>query len=111
MRALPFRMLSNLPFNLIGCKHNILMLSLATGPQRRREAPRRSGPRIIEMPISRSEKNQLWMVTGHREVFEGFKGDLPLTNNRWPQMLVGHLTPEERMARFPYISSSTPHWI
>ena len=62
-------------------------------------------------PIYWSEKNQLWMVTGHREVFEGFKGDLPLTNNRWPQMLVGHLPPEERDARFPLIMKSTPSWI
>jgi cytochrome P450 len=62
-------------------------------------------------PIYWSERNQLWMVTGHREVFEGFKGDLPLTNNRWPQMLVGHLPPEERAARFPHITSSTPSWI
>jgi hypothetical protein len=34
-------------------------------------------------PVYWSEQNQLWLVTGHREVFEGFKGDLPLTNNRW----------------------------
>lgn len=62
-------------------------------------------------PIYWSEKNQLWMVTGHQEVFEGFKGDLPLTNNRWPEMLVGHLPPEERLARFPHLTNSTPHWI
>jgi len=62
-------------------------------------------------PIYWSEKNQLWMVTGHREVFEGFKGELPLTNNRWPQMLVGHLSPEEREARFPLLTNSTPSWL
>src|SRR5580704_10421227 len=62
-------------------------------------------------PIYWSEKNQLWMVTGHQEVFEGFKGDLPLTNHRWPEMLVGHLPLEERMARFPHLTNSTPHWI
>ena len=62
-------------------------------------------------PIYWSEQNQLWLVTGHHEVFEGFKGDLPLTNHRWPQMLLGHLSPEEGAARFPHLTRSTPSWI
>jgi pimeloyl-[acyl-carrier protein] synthase len=68
--------------------------------------------RVRELdPIYWSDQNQLWMVTGHREVIEGFRGELPLTNNRWPEMLVGHLSPEEREARFPRLTNSTPSWI
>src|SRR5215471_13784609 len=45
-------------------------------------------------PIIWSEQNQVWMVTGHAEVMEGFAGTLPLSNRRLPDTAVALIPPE-----------------
>jgi pimeloyl-[acyl-carrier protein] synthase len=61
-------------------------------------------------PIYWSETNKCWVVTGHREVVEGFRGDLPLSNVRLHYCW--HFVPEEqRQKLFPYFMESLPHWL
>ncbi len=63
-------------------------------------------------PIYFSEKNGgNWIVTGHKQVADGFRGDLPLSAVRLPQLVVGAIPEEERKQRVPYLMSSTPQWI
>ncbi|HLY58222.1 MAG TPA: cytochrome P450 [Stellaceae bacterium] len=62
-------------------------------------------------PIYWSDKNGGWVVTGHQEVVEGFRGDLPLSAHRLPHLVVGSIPEAERMARIPYLMTSTPQWI
>jgi cytochrome P450 len=63
-------------------------------------------------PIFRSELNGgLWMVTGHREVVEGFAGKVPLSAKRLPDMVVGGIPENERMEKIPYFMTTTAHWL
>jgi pimeloyl-[acyl-carrier protein] synthase len=62
-------------------------------------------------PIYWSAANNLWIVTGHKEVVEGFRGNLPLSAVRLPKMIVGAIPEDERMTRIPYIMESLPKWI
>jgi cytochrome P450 len=63
-------------------------------------------------PIYFSEKNGgIWVVTGHRQVAEGFRGDLPLSAVRLPHLVVGTIPEAEREKRIPYLMWSTPQWI
>jgi pimeloyl-[acyl-carrier protein] synthase len=63
-------------------------------------------------PIYFSEKNGgVWVVTGHEQVVEGFRGNLPLSAVRLPHLVVGAIPEEERMKRVPYLMTSTPDWI
>ncbi|HTT83482.1 MAG TPA: cytochrome P450 [Rhizomicrobium sp.] len=63
-------------------------------------------------PIYFSEKNGgNWIVTGHKQVVEGFRGDLPLSAIRLPGLVVGAIPEAERMTRIPYLMTSTPQWI
>jgi pimeloyl-[acyl-carrier protein] synthase len=61
-------------------------------------------------PIYWSGLNQCWVVTGHREVVEGFRGDLPFSNvklhHAWEFMPA-----EERAKRIPYLMESIPRWL
>jgi pimeloyl-[acyl-carrier protein] synthase len=61
-------------------------------------------------PIYWSAINNCWVVTGHREVVEGFRGELPLSNvklhHAWEFMPV-----EERSKRIPYFMESIPRWL
>ena len=43
-----------------------------------------------------SEINQAWMVTGHKEVLDGYFGKLPLSSVRLPFLAVAHLSEEEQ---------------
>lgn len=62
-------------------------------------------------PIYFSETQQSWVVTGHDEVLEGFRGDLPLSAVRLPHLVVGCMPEAEREARLPMLMHSTPGWI
>jgi cytochrome P450 len=62
-------------------------------------------------PIYWSEANKLWIVTGHKEVVEGFRGHLPLSAVRLPKMIIGAIPEDERMTRVPYLMESLPKWI
>jgi cytochrome P450 len=52
-------------------------------------------------PIFWSEQSQCWLVTGHREVMEGFSGELPLSNTHIPASLYRVMPPEELHRRIP----------
>ncbi len=61
-------------------------------------------------PIYWSETNQCWVVTGHQEVVEGFRGDLPLSNVRLHHCW--RAVPEaQRKELFPYFMESLPQWL
>jgi len=61
-------------------------------------------------PIYWSETNRCWVITGHREVVEGFRGDLPLSNVRLHHAF--EAVPEaERKDRIPYLMESLPQWL
>jgi cytochrome P450 len=62
-------------------------------------------------PIMWSETNQLWMVTGHAEVVEGFSGNLPLSANRLPGLAVSHIPEQEREKLLPCIMNATRNWV
>lgn len=62
-------------------------------------------------PIYFSQTQQSWVVTGHEEVLEGFRGDLPLSAVRLPHLVVGAMPEAEREARLPMLMNSTPKWI
>lgn len=59
-------------------------------------------------PIFWSPKQQAWIVGGHEEVVEGFKGELPLSNNRMTK--VYRFIPEEMRAKhIPTLMRIYPH--
>jgi cytochrome P450 len=62
-------------------------------------------------PIMWSEQNQVWMVTGHAEVMEGFAGTLPLSNRRLPDTAVALIPPEEREQLLPCLMNATRSWL
>lgn len=62
-------------------------------------------------PIVWSEVNQMWMVTGHAEVMEGFGGSLPLSNRRLPDTAVALIPPEEREQLLPCLMNATRNWL
>src|ERR1700733_3921275 len=61
-------------------------------------------------PIYWSDVNQCWVVTGHREVVEGFRGDLPLSNVRLHHAWRS-LSEEQRKELIPYFMVSLPQWL
>jgi len=62
-------------------------------------------------PIMWSETNQMWLVTGHQEVMEGFAMGLPLSNRRLPDTAVAHIPPEEREQLLPCLMNATRNWL
>jgi len=69
------------------------------------------GNRLIEQldvirertPIYWSEKQNAWIVTGHAEVAEAFRAELPLSVNRLPRIFSFMPDPDERARRIPYV--------
>ncbi|WP_198351107.1 cytochrome P450 [Flavisphingomonas formosensis] len=61
-------------------------------------------------PIYWSALNQAWLVTGHKEVLDGYYGRLPLSSVRLPYLAVAHLNAEER-AQIPEVMSAPRHWL
>jgi cytochrome P450 len=61
-------------------------------------------------PIYWSETNQCWIITGHAEVLEAFRGTLPFSNRR-AHRAFQIVPPEGRAARIPYLLETLPHWI
>ena len=57
-----------------------------------------------------SEINQAWMVTGHKEVLDGYFGKLPLSSVRLPFLAVAHLS-EEEQAQIPETIEAPRHWL
>lgn len=63
-------------------------------------------------PIYRSEANGgIWVVTGHRQVTEGFAGKKPLSSVRLPDLVLGQIPPDQQLSTAPYLIASTPHWV
>jgi pimeloyl-[acyl-carrier protein] synthase len=62
-------------------------------------------------PIMWSEQNQVWMVTGHAEVMEGFGGTLPLSNRRLPDTAVALIPVDERERLLPCLMNATRSWL
>jgi cytochrome P450 len=52
-------------------------------------------------PLYWSEVSRCWIVSGHKEVTEGFSGNLPLSNNHIPKSLYRVMPPEELQSRLP----------
>lgn len=57
-------------------------------------------------PIYWSERQQAWIVTGHAQVIEALRGDLPLSVNRLPRMFTFMPDPDERDQRIPYVMAT-----
>jgi cytochrome P450 len=64
-----------------------------------------------EAPIYWSERNQLWMVAGHKEVADAFGGKFPLSNVRLPDLAVAQLTEEEKQEHVPYLLLTAKNWL
>jgi pimeloyl-[acyl-carrier protein] synthase len=64
-----------------------------------------------EQPIFWSERNQLWMVAGHKEVAEAFGGKFPLSNVRLPDLAVAQLSEEEKQEHVPYLLLTAKNWL
>jgi len=62
-------------------------------------------------PIMWSELNQVWLVTGHAEVMEGFGGTLPLSNHRLPGTAVALIPQSERETLLPCLMNATRNWL
>lgn len=62
-------------------------------------------------PIAWSELNQIWMVTGHAEVMEGFSGSLPLSARRLPDPAVARVPREDRERLLPCFMNATRNWV
>lgn len=62
-------------------------------------------------PITWSELNQIWMVTGHAEVLEGFNGTLPLSARRLPDPAVARIPPQDRERLLPCFMNATRNWV
>lgn len=54
-------------------------------------------------PIHWSEASHCWIISGHAEVTESFRGALPFSNFSLPDRLAYGMQPEEKEARWPNI--------
>jgi pimeloyl-[acyl-carrier protein] synthase len=61
-------------------------------------------------PIFWSESQQTWIVTGHEQVLEGFRGDLPLSCKRM-HFCYAHLSKDECDRHIPYTVKTLESWI
>jgi cytochrome P450 len=57
-------------------------------------------------PILWSPTQNAWIVTGHEEVVEAFRGELPLSANRVPRIASFMPDPKERERRIPYVMAT-----
>jgi cytochrome P450 len=62
-------------------------------------------------PILWSETNQVWLVTGHAEVTEGFAGTVPLSAHRLPGAAVAQIPPQDLERLLPTIMNATRSWL
>jgi pimeloyl-[acyl-carrier protein] synthase len=62
-------------------------------------------------PIMWSETNQVWMVTGHTEVMEGFGILVPLSSHRLPGAAVAQIPPQDHERLLPLIMNATRNWL
>ncbi|MDB5699515.1 MAG: hypothetical protein JWN69_2319 [Alphaproteobacteria bacterium] len=63
-----------------------------------------------QSPILWSERQQAWIVNGHAEVVEGFRGQLPLSANRFGRIF-SMIPQEEAMRRIPYTLEVAPRFL
>ena len=61
-------------------------------------------------PVYWSELNQCWIISGHAEVAEALRGELPFSNRR-AQRAFKILSPEEQLTRVPYLLETFPQWL
>lgn len=62
-------------------------------------------------PIYWSALNHAWIVTGHKQVVEGFYGKLPLSSVRLPDLAVAHVSEEDRQRHIPNVMSAPKAWL
>jgi cytochrome P450 len=62
-------------------------------------------------PIFWSAQNQAWIVTGHRQVVEGYYGKLPLSSVRLPFLAVTHLSEEDKATKIPHLMEAPKTWL
>jgi cytochrome P450 len=62
-------------------------------------------------PIMWSEANQVWVVTGHAEVMEGFSGSIPLSAHRLPGAAVAQVPREDQERLLPCLMNATRNWL
>jgi cytochrome P450 len=62
-------------------------------------------------PIMWSEANQVWVVTGHTEVMEGFSGSIPLSAHRLPGAAVAQIPREDQERLLPCLMNATRNWL
>jgi pimeloyl-[acyl-carrier protein] synthase len=62
-------------------------------------------------PIFWSEKNHAWLVTGHKQVVEGFYGRKPLSSVRLPFVAISHIDPATAEERIPNVVSAPRGWL
>lgn len=61
-------------------------------------------------PIYWSKANQVWIVTGHKEVLNGFYGRLPLSSVRLPDLAIAHLDPAVAARELPNFMALPHTW-
>ncbi len=63
-------------------------------------------------PISWSETNQVWLITGHAEVKQGYDAvTVPLSAHRLPGASVALVPPEDRERLLPCFMNATRNWL
>ena len=62
-------------------------------------------------PIYWSAKRGMWLVTGHAEVAEAFRGELPLSSGRHKLIEAIMPDPAERAEIIPYMMQVFPHFL
>lgn len=62
-------------------------------------------------PIYWSETQHAWLVTGHAEVVEGFRGQVPLSAGRHKLLEAFMPDPTDRARNIPYTMQVTPFWL
>src|SRR5437868_11634476 len=58
-----------------------------------------------------SEKQGAWIVSGHTEVLEGFRGHLPLSSHRQDIIKAFMPDPDDRAKYIPYLMQIFPQWV
>ncbi|WP_068076632.1 hypothetical protein [Novosphingobium lentum] len=62
-------------------------------------------------PIFWSDINAAWLVTGHKEVLDGYYGRLPLSSARLPHLAVSHLDPADCAKFIPNVMAAPKSWL
>lgn len=61
--------------------------------------------------IAWNESVGAWLVTRHQDVMDGFRGKYPLMNAAPPKQTSEDMTIEQKLARWPKMLATFPHWL